>query len=105
MKRKVLKVISAVMISGLIIANITIVMAEQPGGGVDTSCDAGGPGSSSCTIRVEGSVVGSGGSFSCSVTCGSGYYACCSISKLSCNCKSNSGGSGGGSSCYSLVIR
>ena len=99
MKRKVLKKISAVLISGLFIANITMIMAAPPGGsGIDSSCDSGGPGSNSCEIRVEGSIAGSGGSFYCSVSCGPEYYACCSASRLSCLCKKTGGGSAGGGS-------
>lgn len=42
----------------------------------DSSCFAGGPGSSQCSIEAAG--VG------CSVTCNSGFYACCSA--LGCRC-------------------
>lgn len=45
------------------------------------SCDAGGPGATSCSssTTVQGTIAGSGGSttHTASVTCGEGYYACC----------------------------
>lgn len=46
----------------------------QPGGG---GCTAGGPGATQCTINFQG-----GGG--CSVTCGGGYYACCSAEGCKC---------------------
>lgn len=56
-------------------------------------CDAGGPGSTSCSVSCGGTNHG------CSVTCASGYYACCDCGFLvsSCTCVSDgSGGSSGG---------
>lgn len=59
------------------------------------SCDAGGPGSTSCSssTTVEGTIAGSGGSTTheASVTCGEGYYACCNSSarKSSASCVAN----------------
>ena len=66
----------------------------------DSSCKSGGVASSSCSSStssslgagVNVSIVGSGGGVNvnvesgtaCSVTCDSGFYACCSSS---CNCK------------------
>jgi hypothetical protein len=50
------------------------------GGGGGGGCNSGGPGATACSI--EATVLGSGGS--CSVTCGPGYYACCSYTG---NCK------------------
>ena len=51
------------------------------GGGSGGGCSSGGPGATSCSI--EATVLGSGGA--CSVTCGPGYYACCSYSS-NCRC-------------------
>jgi hypothetical protein len=45
-------------------------------------CDAGGAGATSCSKASGG--------YSCSVSCGSGYYACCNdhtVTPPSCNCK------------------
>lgn len=53
---------------------------DFPGGDGNT-CQAGGTGSTSCTI-------GSGGN-TCTATCGTGYYACCNLSPLSCRCYRN----------------
>ncbi|HEY0156851.1 MAG TPA: hypothetical protein VGF28_06105 [Thermoanaerobaculia bacterium] len=51
------------------------------GGGGGGRCDSGGPGATSCSIEAQ--VWSSGGS--CSVSCGPGYYACCSYS-ANCRC-------------------
>lgn len=58
----------------------------DPGGGEaggTPSCDAGGSGSSSCSI--------SRGTNSCSVTCSAGNYACCQVVSwgVSCKCHRN----------------
>jgi hypothetical protein len=53
------------------------------GGGGGTSCTAGGTGATSCSITCN--------HYGCSVSCGSGYYACCKCGTLSlpsCTCKS-----------------
>jgi len=56
------------------------------------TCHSGGPGSTSCS--AESGSLGGGGS--CSVTCSSGYYACCDDTKNECKCvKSVGGGSSG----------
>jgi hypothetical protein len=98
MKRKVMKVMSAAVIVGLLMFNVATILADASGGGTDPSCKSGGPGSTSCTLNVSGGIAGSGGAFSCSVTCGTGYYACCSLVSLNCRCKPNSGGVTGGTS-------
>ena len=46
-------------------------------------CDSGGQGSTGCS--TDGGIA-SGGS-SCSVTCGSGYYACCMDAVNECRCQ------------------
>lgn len=46
-------------------------------------CYNGGPGSSSCTIDGGIDIAGFGVSAACSVSCNSGYYACCT---LRCTC-------------------
>lgn len=51
----------------------------------DAGCTAGGPGSTSCSI--EGN-IGPGGA-GCSVSCGSGYYSCCTLT--GCTCTSGGG--------------
>lgn len=50
------------------------------GGSGGTSCAAGGPGSTSCSYRWDSPFGGS----SCSVTCQSGYYACCNVESCKC---------------------
>lgn len=42
-------------------------------------CYSGGPGATSCSTH------GTGG-YGCSVSCGSGYYACCDMDGLECKC-------------------
>ncbi len=53
----------------------------------DDDCDSGGEGSSSCSTTVGGSAQSTG----CSVSCKTGYYACCVkggfFSAQSCKCK------------------
>lgn len=48
-----------------------------------SECINGGEGSISCSSSGGGTVAGFGGSAGCSVSCGSGYYACCGVT---CNC-------------------
>jgi hypothetical protein len=88
----------------LVVLNFSIVMAEPPGGLVDSSCDSGGPGSSSCTVKYGIGIGGGGasgsGDIECSVTCGKGY-ACCAISTsfpyVTCKCKGVTSSTNGGS--------
>ncbi len=47
-----------------------LVPDDAPGGGGSGGCQSGGIGASSCSITAGGG--------SCSVSCVSGYYACCS---------------------------
>lgn len=51
-----------------------------------SDCEAGGPGAVSCSVTTSagGNVLGSGGSASTTytVTCGTGYYACCNGTPL-----------------------
>ena len=55
---------------------------------VSDGCLSGGPGSTACSHSggIGVTVVGSGGSTNveCSVTCGTGYYACCTA--IGCKC-------------------
>jgi len=99
MRKRMLKWIGVVMIAGLLIGDIGVLIAASggPPGGSDPSCTSGGPGATTCSIQVSGGIAGIGGSFECSVTCGSGYYACCSATAMGCNCKPTAG-SGSGSS-------
>lgn len=61
-----------------------------------SECQGGGPSSTSCSASYwgEATVMGSGGSFSqsASVSCGTGYYACCNAGPTSgatANCRPN----------------
>lgn len=47
-------------------------------------CYSGGKGSNSCSIDGGITIAGYGVSTACSVSCNSGYYACCGIR---CTCK------------------
>ena len=72
-----------------VLANANIIFATPgTGGATDPQCQSGGPGSTSCS----GSWSICGVTTSCSVTCGSGSYACCYLELLEakCICKSNS---------------
>jgi hypothetical protein len=53
---------------------------DSASGGGGTTCNAGGPGSTSCSYTS--------GPNSCSVGCGGGYYACCNASN-NCRCVPN----------------
>lgn len=46
-------------------------------------CINGGEGAVACSSSGGGTIAGFGGSAGCSVTCSTGYYACCG---LTCNC-------------------
>jgi hypothetical protein len=46
-------------------------------GGTKPSCSQGGVGSTACSVEVLG--------FTCSVSCASGYYACCNV-RTGCKC-------------------
>jgi hypothetical protein len=50
-------------------------------------CINGGAGASQCSIGASVEIAGYGFSGDCSVTCNSGYYACCGIR---CTCKKES---------------
>jgi hypothetical protein len=58
---------------------------DNDGGSGGTTCSSGGPGSTSCSCSHGGT--------SCTVTCGSGYYACCKncyiVNGQSCKCVRN----------------
>jgi hypothetical protein len=59
-------------------------LSPDPGGGGGSggsSCNSGGSGSTSCSITSNGN--------SCSVSCGSGYYACCNRNSGSPTCYYN----------------
>ncbi len=87
------------IISILLMLNVGLIMAESSGGGTDPSCDSGGPGAVMCTVTYSAGGGGGGvngtGSASCTVQCGDGYYACCTLRIMSpfvqCRCKSNGG--------------
>lgn len=54
----------------------------QGGVSLASTCDSGGPGSTSCTTTC---LTVNGGS--CSTSCGSGYYACCNKGACTCTCE------------------
>ncbi|MBG0782437.1 MAG: hypothetical protein H0S84_09235 [Bacteroidales bacterium] len=61
------------------IENVVSGLKEAPGGGGSNSdCTSGGPGSTSCSVGDIWS--------SCSVSCSVGYYACCKGSNNTCEC-------------------
>ncbi len=59
---------------------------ELEAGEADYVCSSGGIGSTSCSTSVGGGASGGSGSFGCSVTCSSGYYACCNAWHNKCQC-------------------
>jgi len=70
---------------------------ESTNARVQTQCDVGGPGASSCSVDVSYVFM----TDNCNVTCDPNYYACCQQDPISCSCvsyDSNDGpGTGGGS--------
>ena len=67
----------------LLFANLEALTRGEPGPGGGPYCHAGGPGASQCSIDAGINIAGYGVSGGCSVTCGSGTYACCT---LRCTC-------------------
>lgn len=59
--------------------NIYSIIPPDDGEGGAANCSSGGPGSNECSI-------GEWPSISCSVTCKSGYYACCDSKTTKCFC-------------------
>jgi hypothetical protein len=51
------------------------------------TCNQGGPGSTACSYSKDGRVGPFGGGTSCSVTCGSGHYACCKEECVGISCQ------------------
>jgi hypothetical protein len=70
-------------ISNIDLAALTPDEVDPGGGGM--SCTSGGTGSSQCSV---GNGDLSGGN-SCSVTCNTGYYACCNDDQVICKCYAN----------------
>jgi hypothetical protein len=66
------------------VIKITSAQAES---GDSYICTSGGPGSTSCSTSVSGGGGGISGGTSCSVTCSSGYYACCNAYHNKCQCR------------------
>lgn len=56
--------------------NVELLTANEGG---SNPCHSGGPGATQCSINAGTTIVGVGISAGCSVTCSSGYYACCGI--------------------------
>lgn len=68
--------------SDLLLANIeTFANSDEAW---NPYCHSGGSGSNSCSIDGGITIAGYGVSTACSVSCNSGYYACCGIR---CTCK------------------
>lgn len=57
--------------------------SDDFGAVLDSDCHNGGPGATNCSIDA-GISMGASLTTACSVTCGSGFYACCG---LRCFCK------------------
>jgi hypothetical protein len=77
---------SAIVLSLALVDIETLAHAES-GDTTDYTCTSGGPGSSSCSVSINGSIGGGGGGTSCNVDCISGYYACCNAMQNKCQCR------------------
>jgi hypothetical protein len=94
MKKKILVFLAAfaLMLAGsatYISAQHDVLMeaGNVDGGGSSYTCSSGGPGSTSCSVSTDGGGGGITGGTSCSVTCSSGYYACCNAWENKCQCR------------------
>ncbi len=65
----------------LLLANVEALASEASSG---PYCYAGGKGSNSCSISAGVTIAGYGVAGGCSVSCGTGYYSCCT---LRCTCE------------------
>lgn len=75
--------------NALLLTSVEALSAEgdaASSGNFNPYCYNGGTGSTSCSIEGGITILGYGVSAGCSVSCGSGYYACCG---LKCTCKKN----------------
>lgn len=63
------------------LTNVEILSDSE---GSSNICVSGGKGATACSITAGTTVVGVGLSGGCSVSCDSGYYACCGIN---CTCE------------------
>ena len=69
------------------LSDLALANVEALANGESSYCYAGGVGSTSCSIDAGIEILGVGVAGGCSVSCNSGYYACCS---LRCTCIKNS---------------
>ena len=76
--------------SDMSLADVELLAYGENSSGNDTSynpyCLHGGVGAAACSIAGGIEILGYVASVDCSVTCNSGYYACCGIR---CTCKPN----------------
>ena len=98
MKKKIIFAVGAVLVAAAVSAFVYVnngrnsmddlfnanveALARNESGGCG-HCYNGGPGSTSCSISA-GVDVGLGISAGCSVSCGGGYYSCCSLRCICC---------------------
>jgi hypothetical protein len=69
-------------LSSVVLADIEVLADSESNGG-NYTCTSGGPGSSQCSTSANIGGSGTG----CSVTCISGYYACCNNYENKCQCR------------------
>ncbi len=83
MKKKILKNVAILTFAlfGLGIIGSNVI--------ADDNCTHGGPGSSSCSVTWTQGFLGFKFSGGCSISCGSGYYACCHVGDNNCDCIKN----------------
>lgn len=93
MRKKLISIASGILIPVILILNVlaisevkaTITNEEGSGWACEHCNHAGGPGATSCSCKIEILDLKS----ECSVTVGTGYYACCRTTLLDrCNCLS-----------------
>jgi len=71
-------------ISSVVLADIEALADSESNNSGSYTCTSGGPGASQCSTSANIGGSGTG----CSVTCISGYYACCNNYENKCQCRS-----------------
>jgi nitrogen regulatory protein PII-like uncharacterized protein len=68
------------------LSELFMVNSIESGGSGKLTCHSGGTGATSCSVKPSNISVGTP---ECSVTCSSGYHACCDDTRGECKCNPN----------------
>jgi hypothetical protein len=77
-KHQLIRAFSIALLGIGLMSTVSAAQDELPGdgGGGGAACQNGGPGATSCYVDMY--------LYQCSVTCNTGYYACCTLAGCSC---------------------